>query len=53
MSRAAQAITGELLWLSVRSRPDIAYAVSVMGRNVTKKTKMGPTVGTTCVGVFV
>ena len=32
--RAAQAITGELLWLSVRSRPDIAYAVSVMGRGV-------------------
>ena len=31
------AITGELLWLSVRSRPDIAYAVSVMGRNVTKR----------------
>ena len=37
--RAAQAITGELLWLSVRSRPDIAYAVSVMGRNVTRKPR--------------
>ena len=37
--RAAQAVTGELLWLSVRSRPDIAFAVSVMGRNVTKRPK--------------
>ena len=35
--RAAQGITGELLWLSVRSRPDISYAVSLMSRNVSKK----------------
>lgn len=43
--RAAQAITGELLWLSVRSRPDIAYAVSVMGRNLTKKPKWFQQIG--------
>ena len=34
--RRAQGITGELLWVSVRSRPDVAHAVSVMGRKVTR-----------------
>ena len=43
--RAAQAVTGELLWLSVRRRPDIAYAVSVMGRNVTKRPKWVQQIG--------
>ena len=37
--RAAQAITGELLWLSVRSRPDISYAISVMSRNVSRRPR--------------
>ncbi len=37
--RAAQAVTGELLWLSVRSRPDIAYGVSVLSRNVSKRPR--------------
>lgn len=34
--KAAQALTGELLWLSIRSRPDIAFAVATMSRNLSK-----------------
>ena len=34
--RQAQAITGELLWLSIRTRPDVAYPVGVMGRLATR-----------------
>ena len=34
--RQAQAITGEVLWLSIRTRPDIAYPVGVMGRLATR-----------------
>ena len=34
--KAAQGLTGELLWLAIRSRPDLSYAVSVMGRQSTK-----------------
>ena len=37
--KRAQAVTGELLWLSVRSRPDISYAISIMSRHVLKKPK--------------
>ena len=37
--RRAQAVTGELLWISVRSRPDISYAVSIMSRGVSKYPK--------------
>lgn len=37
--RMAQAITGELLWASVRSRPDISFAVSIMGQQVTKRPR--------------
>ena len=37
--RRAQGLVGELLWLSVRSRPDLSYAVSLMGRHVTKCPK--------------
>ena len=37
--RAAQMVTGELLWASVRTRPDIAFAVSIMGQQVTKRPK--------------
>ena len=32
--RQAQGLTGQLLWLSGRTRPDIAYAVSVMGQGI-------------------
>ena len=34
--RKAQALVGELLWLSGRTRPDLSYGVSIMGRLVTK-----------------
>ena len=34
--RRAQALVGELLWLSGRTRPDLCYGVSIMGRLVTK-----------------
>ena len=37
--RAAQMVVGELLWASVRTRPDIAFAVSIMGQQVTKRPK--------------
>ena len=32
--REAQAVTGELLWLSIRSRPDLSYGL--IGRMSTK-----------------
>ena len=34
--RRAQALTGELLWLSIRTRPDIAFSVGQMGRQATR-----------------
>ena len=34
--RAAQGIVGELLWLSCRTRPDLSFGVSWMGRMVTR-----------------
>ena len=34
--RRAQRITGEVLWVSQRSRPDVAYCVSLMGSWITK-----------------
>ena len=37
--KAAQMITGELLWLSVKSRPDITFAVSLMSRFLSKNPK--------------
>ena len=37
--RAAQTVTGELLWASVRTRPDISYAVRIMGQQVTKRPR--------------
>ena len=43
--RRAQAVTGELLWIAVRSRPDISYAVSVMSRGVSKCPKRVQEIG--------
>ena len=43
--RAAQAITGELLWLAGRSRPDLSYVVGAMGRQVSKRPKWVQKVG--------
>ena len=37
--RRAQGVVGELLWVSVRSRPDLAYGVAWMGRQVTRTPK--------------
>ena len=37
--RKAQGVVGELLWVSVRSRPDLAYGVAWMGRQVTRTPK--------------
>ena len=34
--RTAQALTGALLWLSTRTRPDLVHGVSVMSRMVSK-----------------
>ena len=36
--RRAQSIVGELLWLSTRTRPDLAFGVGLLGRQVHKKT---------------
>ena len=33
----AQVVTGELLWLSARTRPDITYPVAVMGQWTTRR----------------
>ena len=43
--KSAQAVTGELLWLSVRSRPDISFAISLMGRHVSKNPRWVVKVG--------
>ena len=38
--RAAQSMVGELLWLSTRTRPDLCFAIGVLGRMVHKKPKL-------------
>ena len=37
--RAAQGLTGELLWAAGRTRPDLSFVVSIMGQQVTKRPK--------------
>lgn len=37
--RQAQAIAGEILWVAVRSRPDLSYAIGALGRAVTKNPR--------------
>ena len=34
LTKKAQCLTGQLLWLSGRTRPDIAFAVSAMGQSI-------------------
>ena len=43
--RAAQAITGALLWIATRSRPDISFSVSKMGQLATKAPKAASDLG--------
>ena len=43
--RSTQTITGELLWVSVRSRPDVSFAVSLMGRVLSKNPRWAVKVG--------
>ena len=43
--KEAQGITGALLWMSTRSRPDIAYAVSRMGQQATKVPDLSIAIG--------
>ena len=37
--REAQKVTGELLWLSVKTRPDLSWAVMKMAQNAVKKPR--------------
>eukprot|EP00439_Symbiodinium_sp_Y106_P033715 s4969_g4.t1 len=43
--KEAQGITGALLWVSTRSRPDVAYAVSRMGQQATKVPELSIAIG--------
>ena len=38
--KQAQQVVGELLWLSIRTRPDLSYIVAWMGRHVARAPKM-------------
>ena len=38
--RRAQSIVGELLWLSTRTRPDLAFGVGLLGRLVHKRPQL-------------
>jgi len=48
--RGAQGIVGELLWLSCRTRPDLSFGVSWMGRMVTIHLVEFAAMGSTCWG---
>ena len=43
--RTAQMITGALLWLSTRTRPDLVFGVSAMSRLTTKNPKKAVEIG--------
>ena len=43
--REAQSIAGEILWIALRSRPDLSYAVSTLGRQVTKNPRWAVALG--------
>ena len=45
--KTAQALTGALLWLSTRTRPDLVHGVSVMSRLVSKHPKKSVEIGMT------
>ncbi len=46
----AQMYVGILLWASVRSRPDIAFVVSIMGQQVTKRPSWVVEIGKRALG---
>ncbi|CAE7524429.1 GIP, partial [Symbiodinium necroappetens] len=43
--RAAQGVTGALLWLSTRTRPDLSYVVSRCGQQATKAPQVSIALG--------
>ena len=45
MVREAQKVTGELLWLSGKTRPDLSWAVMKMAQNAVKKPRWTLTMG--------
>ena len=48
--RQAQRLTGELLWITQRSRPDLAYHVSIMASLTTKDAKRVVKIGQRMLG---
>ena len=44
--RAAQSLVGELMWLSVRARPDVAFPVSRAAQLATKRPRDSISIGT-------
>ena len=48
--RAAQAITGALLWLSTKTRPDISYVVARCGQQATKNPDLVVSMGKQVLG---
>ena len=48
--REAQRLTGELLWITQRSRPDLAYHVSIMASLTTKDAKRVVKIGQRMLG---
>ncbi len=43
-------VTGELLWTAVRARPDMSFAVSIMGQQVIKRPKWACQLGNHVLG---
>ncbi|CAE7271136.1 RE1 [Symbiodinium sp. CCMP2592] len=43
--KEAQGITGAILWVATRSRPDVSYAVSRMGQQATKAPQLSISIG--------
>ena len=48
--REAQAVTGALLWLSTRTRPDLAYVVARCGQQATKSPLLSISLGRQALG---
>ena len=48
--KRAQSLTGELLWLAVRTRPDLSYVVSLMGRLSTRHPDVAIQLGEEAIG---